>query len=424
MRRQGGGAAVLVKRTAKYELSTKEGTTVLGVETPKSLFPRGLLHTSMVAHIAVQKFGLGVPLYRLEEHFAKSAIALDRGTMCHYLEQAGGTLGATVVHAMMRDAIENCCVLSTDATSALVQPEKSKNGLDQACNKGYFFTIVADCDHVLFSYTEKHDLDAVKKLFSGFTGYLQADASNVYDILDRGPPQDTEEQPNSGVKLVGCWGHCRRYFFDAAICKYAVAVRSLILIRAIFAADSALHGLPPSKRKELRNAHVRPLIDQFFEWVRAAKATMTGRNLATSALGCAINQELELRRVLDDPRLPLDNTRSERSLRKIVVGRKNWLFYGSNVHAESAAALFSIVASCRLHRLDPELYFDEIYRLLAKGSLPGTRSEILGKNPGTPQPKGTRRPNWALHHSSALTPRQAKPSLCQFADGLRAALTF
>jgi transposase len=280
--------------------------------------------------------------------------------MCRYVEEAGNTLGATIVHAAWQDALQNAGVISTDATSAMVQPEKSKDGLRQSCKRGHFFTAVVDCDHVLFAYTERHTQDFVKKLFSGFNGFLQCDASNVYDILDRGPPKDTDE----GVSLVGCWAHCRRYFFEAAVCRYPVGVQGLMRICAIYAADDAFRALPPAKRKPMREQHLRPLIDGFFSWVKQARATAQGRNLATKALGYALNQEKELSRVLDDGRLPLDNTRSERTLRKIVVGRKNWMFYGSDTHAESAAAIFSTIASCRLHAIDPEQYLDEVLRLL------------------------------------------------------------
>jgi transposase len=307
-----GGFAVLVKRTAKYEIAGKDGTTILGVETPKTLFRRGILHSSVVAHILTQKFSLGVPHYRLEQHLKDQAVELDRGTMSRYVEEAGSTIGATIAQAMWRDAIANGSVISTDATSALVQPEKSKDGLRQACKKGHFFTAVVDCDHVLFAYAEKHTQEFVKRLFSGFNGYLQCDASNVYDVLERGPPKDSEE----GVTLVGCFAHCRRYFFEAAICKYQVGIQGLMRIRSIYAADDAFRSQPPAKRKLLREQHLRPLIDEFFDWVRAARTTVQGRNLATKALGYATNQEKELRRVLDDPRLPLDNTRSERTLRK------------------------------------------------------------------------------------------------------------
>jgi len=139
-----GGFKVLVKLTAKYELPGKDGPTVIGVEAPRTLFPRGILHSSAVAHIVVQKFSLGVPHYRLEQHLQDQGVKLDRGMMCRYVEEAGNALGATIVHAIWRDAIETAAGISTDATSALVQGEKSKDGQRQACKKGHFFTAVVD----------------------------------------------------------------------------------------------------------------------------------------------------------------------------------------------------------------------------------------------------------------------------------------
>ena len=352
---------VLVKRTAKYELpAAGGGKTVLGVEVPRTLFSRSLLHTSAIAWLAVEKFGLGVPHHRLEQHLACETERLDRGTMCRAMEELGGVLGATVVHAMLDDARAHCGVLSTDATGASIQPGARDGGPKRPCNKGHFFTIVADADHVLFHYVEKHTSDAVAQLFKGFSGFLQSDASSVYDILDRGPPDATDLTPT----LVGCWAHCRRYFFEAAICKYASGIEGLKRIREIYRADMALAELPPVERKRLRLERVGPLVEDFFSWVAVVSRQSEGRNLGTKALGNATNQGRELRRGFLDGRLPLDNTRSERALRKIVVGRKNWMFYGSDAHAQSAAAIFSIIASCRLHKLEPWQYLDEVLRLL------------------------------------------------------------
>jgi hypothetical protein len=106
------------------------------------------------------------------------------------------------------------------------------------------------------------------------------------------------------------------------------------------------------------------LIEDFLAWVDQARLSEPGKTLATKALGYAHNQASELLRVLDDPRIPLDNTRSERALRTIVVGRKNYLFFGSDVHAASAAGFFSLIASCRLHRINAEKYLDEVLRVL------------------------------------------------------------
>ena len=356
-----GGFSVLVKRVARYEVVKDGAATVIAVPSPETLFPRALLHTSAVAHLATSKFGLGVPHYRLERDVADQGVPLDRGTMSRYMEHAGNTLGATIVQAMWSDAISNAQVISTDATGALIQPAKIVgNDRAQACKKGHFFTAVVDCDAILFKYVEHHTSEAVKQLFGNFHGFLQADASNVYDILDRGPPTDNDE----GVSLVGCFAHLRRYFFEAAICRYSVGLQGLMRIRAIYAADEAVKRAPATERRALREQHVRPLMTSFFEWARSARDLTPGRNLATKALGYAVNQEAELLRVLESADLPLDNTRSERALRKIVVGRKAWMFYGSDTHAEAAAAIFSIIASCRLHRLDPFTYLDEILRVL------------------------------------------------------------
>jgi len=354
-----GGFMVLVKHTAKYKIPKGEEAVIVAAPSRRTLFPRGLLHPSTVAYLLAKKFALGVPHYRLERHLESEGVPLHRSLMCRYVEEAGGTLGATVCQAMWKDAIETAAVISTDATGAMIQPAKEKvKGLRSSCKKSHFFTAIADRDHVLFAFAERHTSDFVKRLFEGFNGYLQCDASNVYDVLERSPP-DMES-----TTLVGCWAHCRRYFFEAALCRYPVGVQGLMRIRAIYAVEESFGKVPPSKRKQLRNKHMRPLIEDFFAWVASMKAEQEGRNYATKALGYASNQQARLERVLDDGKLLLDNTRSERSLRTIVVGRKNWMFYGSDTHAESAAAIFTLIASCRLHALDPTRYLDEIMRLL------------------------------------------------------------
>lgn len=358
--RRRGGFFIVVKRTAKYRIPTAEGTTVLGVESPKAVLSRGMLHTSLLAWLAVEKFALGVPHHRLEQHLDAEGVPLDRSVMSRNMEEIGNAIGSTVVNAMLEHARTHCQVLSTDATGAAIQPGPREGGPKRPCDKGHFFTIVADRDHVLFEFASTHTSKVVAQLFKGFAGFLQSDASSVYDILERGPPELDEKGPT----LVGCWAHCRRYFFDAAICKYRVGLEGLQRIRAIYSADNTLAKLPPSERKARRATLIGPLIADFLSWVHEQARAASGRNLATKALGYAVNQETELRRVLDDGRLPLDNTRSERELRKIVVGRKNWLFYGSEVHAQAAAALFSVIASCRLHGLDVVAYLDELLRVL------------------------------------------------------------
>lgn len=355
-----GGFFIVVKRIAQYEVITDAVATVVPAPSPETLFPKALLHTSTVAHILTSKFALGVPHYRLERDLLDQGMRLDRGLMSRYVEHAGNTLGATVVAAMWRDAIANGQMISTDATGAAIQPTKAKDGKSLACKKGHFFTAVVDAEAVLFAYVERHTSDAVKAIFGEFRGLLQADASSVYEILARGRPPDTDD----GITLVACWAHCRRYFFEAALCRHPAGVQGLMRIRAMYAIDTAGRRLPREERTAFRVTHLRPLMDEFFTWAAAARDVTPGRNLATKALGYALNQAAELRNVLRDGNIPLDNTRAERALRSVVVGRKNWLFYGTDTHAEAAAAVFSVIATCRMHGLDPFVYFDEVLRVL------------------------------------------------------------
>ena len=355
-----GGFFVVVKRVAQYEVIEQSVATVVPAPSPETLFPKALLHTSTVAHILTSKFALGVPHYRLEHDLLDQGMRLDRGLMSRYVEHAGNTLGATIVAAMWRDAIANGQMISTDATGALIQPTKAKDGKLLACKKGHFFTAVVDAEAVLFAYVERHTSEEVKAIFGEFRGLLQADASSVYEILARGRPPDADD----GVTLLACWAHCRRYFFEAALCRHPTGVQGLMRIRAMYAVDAAGRRMPRDERTAFRATHLRPLMDDFFTWAATARDLTPGRNLATKALGYALNQEVELRNVLRDGDIPLDNTRAERALRKIVVGRKNWLFYGTDTHAEAAAAIFSIIASCRLHGIDPFVYLDEVLRVL------------------------------------------------------------
>lgn len=335
---------------------------------PKELFRRTLLAPSMIAHVLTSKYLLGVPFYRLEQSFSLQGFSLDRGTMSRYAEDVGATLGA-IVEAARKDAFDHAFCLSTDATGVRIQPGslQERGGQKGPCHKGHFFVVLADRDHVFFEYQPKHTSAAVCSMFKGFTGYIQADAHAVYDALFAGrPPPGEPAEPPTGPppKEVGCWSHCRRGFWEAAVCKDPLGVEGLRRIGAIFAADRPLADLAPARRKERRDVLVRPLVDAFFAWVHAESATPRPRGYAASALGYARNQEGPLRRFLEDGRLRLENNGSERALRAVATARKSWLFFGSDDHAEAAANLFSLVASCKLHRIDPEQYLAEVIRVM------------------------------------------------------------
>lgn len=361
--RKGGPIRTVIAR-AKYRVVDEAGTSL--VETtpmPPEAMPRSLADVSMIAKVVTSKFHYGLPLFRQEQELDTCGFAIDRGTMSRWCENAGMTLGATIVHAMRRDAMNAFCI-STDATGICVQPEASATKGRQACRRGHFFTMLADSDHVLFEYVARETSAAVATLFKGYTGYIQADAKSTYDVLFReaGPLDPDDERPTE----VGCWAHARRKFYDAAITKEKVAREALFRIREIFQLEERWSDLPPAKRRARRLAESKPRLDDFFTWAEAQfRRVENQRGLLRSAFGYVVRQRGALSRFLDDGRLVVDNNASERALRPIAVGRKAWLFVGSDDHAESAANIFSLVASCKLHGLDPEAYIRDALRVVA-----------------------------------------------------------
>jgi transposase len=364
---------VVAKRTYQIEKSpdgTPAETTLVTAEAPPAIIERSIGTPSLYANIAVEKLDRAMTLYRQEERFDLADTPVDRGTMSRWLEQIGGTFGATILHAMRREALATAMCLSTDATGILVQQGRDPaSKARRPCKKGHYFVQIADRDAVFFEYTERETSAAVLEMFRGFAGYVQSDAKNVFDILFREPdePPDPDIEPDPSVRRqVGCWTHGRRYFFEAAaVAKEAVAREALLRIRRLFEMDAKWKDLPPQKRKLMRDQFLRPELVLFFDFVAVEyEKVKNQRGLLRSALGYANNQKDALMRFLEDGRLKMDNNASERALRRVAIGRKNWLFVGSDDHAVSTANLMSMIASAKLHDLDPEQYLRDVCRVL------------------------------------------------------------
>ena len=363
------GPVIVETALAIYRMPDEElpsATKLVTSAKPREVFRRGLLTPSFAAHIIAMKDVLGVPFYRLENELGALAAPLDRAAMCRYAEEAGAVLGCIVL-ATRDDALANAFCLSTDATGVAVQPERlPDHKTHKPCRKAHFFVVLADRDHVFFAYQPKHTSAAVCDLFRGFTGYIQADAHAVYDALFAGrTPKDVAPPTGPPPREVGCWAHARRKFWDAAVCKHAEGAEGMRLIAHLYDIDRSLAKLSRAQRKRAREAAVRPLVDAFFVWAERELAKKPPRGLVNTALGYAVRNKVALQRFLEDGKPRLDNNHSERAARKIATGRKAWLFVGSDDHGSAAGNLLSLVASCRLHGLDPEADLAEVLRVIA-----------------------------------------------------------
>lgn len=361
------GGMVRVKTTRVKYRDEIEGVESVVTKTytapmPPEMLPGSLTTPSLLAHLAIEKYLNGMPLHRIEMSWARDGVTIDRGTMSRWLGHVGAVLNETILAAAKAYALKTTFCIATDATGVLVQPLRGDLKKKQPCRRGHFFVELFDKQHAFFEYVPKETSVAVQDFFKGFTGHIQADAKSVYDVLFR-PAADGDE--DAVCTEVGCWSHARRKYWEAAIAHCAVSREALVRIQRFFENEEKFKGLPAESIAQLRNERTRPLVEAFFAWAKPEyEKVKNTRGLLRSALGYSIRQEAALSRFLDDGRLAIDNNASERALRTIAVGRKAWLFAGSDDAAQSAAAFFSLIATCRLHDLEPEAYLRDIFRVL------------------------------------------------------------
>lgn len=328
---------------------TGSPTTVIIAPMPDEMIPGGIAGPGFLAHVMVGKFADHIPFHRQEKILEREGIHVDRGTMCRWAQKCHET-ASLVVDAMVKDAIATAAVIGTDATGTLVQsPEQ--------CRRGHFWVCIADRAHIFFRYTPRHTHETPLQLFAGFQGYLQADASSVYDALFKKDDGPTE---------VGCLAHARRKFFEAIRSDKRRALIGVGFINELYDIERPLKDLPPSRRLEVRRARAGPVAVELDKWKNGllADRDLLPRSPLARALRYLDRHWDALTRFLHDGRVRLDNNPSELELRRLVVGRKNWLFVGSDESAPATATFVSLIASCALHGLDPETYLRDLFRVL------------------------------------------------------------
>jgi len=352
------------------DATTKPSSPIVTAAMPPRLLDRSLATPSLVAHIANEKFGFGMPLHRQEDRFKALGVPIDRSTMSRWLEEVGATVGATIVEAMRQEALSTAFCIATDATGIRVQPTPRDDHTSQPCRRAHYVVQIADADHVFFEYTP-HETGAVfQRMFEGFSGLIQADAKSVFDVLYRPrhqrPPIDDVRSDLGTRHEVGCWSHARTKCWETAVATQDVVAReALARIMIMFRLERAWRNKLPDVKKTLRETHLRPQLDAFFEFVEPAyDAVKHQRGMLRSALGYCVRQKAALLRFLEDGRLEMTNNHSERQLRRIATGRAAWLFVGSDDHGQAAGNLMTLIASARLHKLDPEAYLRDVFRVL------------------------------------------------------------
>lgn len=326
----------------------RDAETDVFVAEPLELpIARGLAGPGMLADTIVKRWQDHMPLNRLEDMYGRDGVELARSTVCGW-HAALAEIVQPLVAAMRDDAFEQP-YLCVDATGVLVQQK-------ERCRTGHFWVLVAPGRHVLFEFTRDHTSDAVDEILAGYEGYLVADAHVVYDHL----------YATGDVVEVNCWAHCRRYFFKALESDPERAKVALGLIGSLFRIERTIADSPRKKKEKIREKRSRHIVDAFFSWCDAEAGAVLDSTPIADGIRYARNQRVGLSRFLEDGRLPIHNNSSELALRREAVGRKNWLFVGSDDAGTVNATFTSLLASCRLCDVEPWSYLRDVLCLLPR----------------------------------------------------------
>jgi len=318
---------------------------VCAAPLPPRPIPGGIAGPGLVAEVLVSKFGDHLPLYRLEDILARAGVYLARSTLCDWVKYAAGLFAP--LYELQRQRVLQSTVLWTDDTPVTVL------GGAEGSFQGRFWTYIGhEQPYSVYDYTTSRSRDGPASFLQGFTGYLHADAFAGYDAIYLGS--------QSAIREVACWAHARRKFFDAAKNHPREAHQVLEWIRQLYDIEDRARTWSAETRCQLRLAEATPVLDKIGDFLVGLTRTALPKSNLAKAVTYAQNQGEALRRYTEDGRLTIDNNVSERTLRHQAIGRKNWLFLGSENAGPRAAVLCTILAGAKRHRIEPWSYVREL----------------------------------------------------------------
>lgn len=342
-------ATLKVIEEARAKYACRCGAAVKTAAKPAQPIEKGLAGASLLAQVAVSKYADHCPLHRQEGIFRRHGVELSRQTMCGWMRQTAELLEP--LYERLKARALQSKVVQTDDTPVAVWDR----GLPRT-RSGRIWTYVGE-DATVYDYTATRKRDGPERFLKEYRGYLQADAYTGYDGLYR--------DPERGLREVGCWAHARRKFFEARGSGLACAMTALAYIGWLYKIERAGRGLESAPRRALRQRYAAPVLSEMRIWLEREREQVLPKSPEGAALGYALSNWTALCRYVEDGDLAIDNNAAERSLRGVVVGRKNWLFYGSDVGGRTAAVLTSFMASCRQVNIDPFAYLKDVLGRIA-----------------------------------------------------------
>lgn len=343
---------VFVHERPKYACPECQETVAVA-DKPRQPIEKGLPGPGLLAQVITSKYADHLPLARQTGIFRRHGVAIHRSTLCDWM-RASARLLTPLTDRMIEEVLASDVLHTDDTPLPVLDKDRGSTRL------GRLWAYVGDDLHpyTIYDYTPSRARDGPAKFLGDFQGYMQADAYGGYDGIYAGEK----------VIEVLCWAHARRKFFDAIDSDQARAHAALAFIRRLYEIEKRAKDMTSTDRARLRQAESRPVLEAFRKWLGEPSG---GKSpiLPKSPMGLATNYVLgnwaALVRYTDNGDLAIDNNRAEQAMRPVALGRRNYLFCGSDNGGRTAAVLYSLVATCRRHGLDPFAYLRDVIARLS-----------------------------------------------------------
>jgi transposase len=320
---------------------------------------RGLPGPGLLAQVLVGKYRDHLPLHRQSGIFARAGVTLSDSTLGDWIREVV-ELGEPLADAIFKQRVLPSHVMQGDDTGLRVLDPSEPGGV----KKGHLWAFVGDRRWAAFRYTETWKGEEARRHVGARKGWMQVDGYAGFDVMFRA--RDPAGAPI--VVEVGCWSHARRGLVEALDGGDARAAVPLAIIAKLFAVehDADASNLDHEARLALRQQRSRPIRDELWTWIELALPSAPPKTPLGKAIGYLVNQWRQLGRFLEDGRIELTNNAAERALRAVAVGRKNWMFAGSEDGARRAAVAYTIIGTCVLGGVDPFAYLRDVLFCLAR----------------------------------------------------------
>jgi transposase len=320
-----------------------EAPQITAAAKPETALDKGLAGPGLLAYIVTSKFGDYLPLYRLENVFARQGFEISRGTQSVWCGDVADLMEP--LYELMAERVRTSHVIATDDT---ILPMLAKGKTAKA--RMWIYVGDAAQPYHVFDFTLDRSRDGPLRFLKDYDQILVADAYGGYNGVVAG----------NQITRAGCWAHLRRRFLDAEKTAPVVAREAIERVRALYEIERQAQSLTADQRLVMRREKTVPLLTEFRERLLSWKEQLLPRHPMAEALAYALSQWNELNVFGRDGAVPLDNNVSEREMKRIVLTRKNSLFAGNPRGGRTAAILASLTSTCRRHEIDPQLYFTQL----------------------------------------------------------------